>query len=178
MSTGDPESGWKVNSDEPGFVGTIEFFPEEGKYHLDGHRKCSLRLDPEETSKDKGRCPVCGGILTVGVMNRVTELADRKKGLLHDRSAPFWRTVPLIEIIAESLGVKSTSKKALALYWDTLLKAGQELNILWRMPLEELQTVLSPIIVEGIRRVRQEKLIIRPGYDGEYGTWSSLARRA
>ncbi len=169
-ATGAPEIGWSVDSAKPGFVGTIEFFPEEGKYHLDGHRKCSMRLEPEDTAKYKGRCPVCGGILTVGVMNRVAELADRTKGALHDRSAPFWRIVPLLEIIAESLGVRSTSKKALALYWDTLLKAGQELNILWRMPLAELQKVLSPLIVEGIRRVRQEKLIIRPGYDGEYGT--------
>ena len=88
-----------------GFIGTIEFFPEEGKYHLDGHRKCSTRLEPEQTAEHGGRCPVCGQPVTVGVMNRVMELADRPLGEKPSKAAPFWRLLPLREIVAQALGV-------------------------------------------------------------------------
>ncbi len=153
-----------------GFIGTIEFFPEEGKYHLDGHRKCSMRLEPEETESLGGRCPVCGRPLTVGVVNRVMELAERKRGEFPERAAPFWRMLPLVEVTAQALGVGPQSKKVARAYMELLRKLGPELSILWTMPLEDIGTLAPEIIVEGIRRVRKGELTIRPGFDGEYGT--------
>src|SRR5208283_690704 len=101
-----------------GLQGTIEFFPEEGKYHLDGHRKCGIRLDPVETHKLNDRCPVCGQLVTIGVMNRVIELADREQSFIPERGAPFWRLLTLQEIVAQSLGVGPQPKKVNLLYQD------------------------------------------------------------
>lgn len=151
------------------FVGTIEFFPEEGKYHLDGHRKCSTRLSPEQTESLDGKCPVCGHRVTIGVMNRVNELGDRAPGEIPDRASLFWRLVPLTEIVAQALGVGPQSKKVSAAYYDLLAKLGPELSILWLLPLDEIGRKASPIIEEAIKRVRQGKLSIQAGYDGEYG---------
>jgi len=152
------------------FVGTLEFFPEEGKYHLDGHRKCSVRLDPKQTAELDGRCPVCGHPVTVGVMNRVMELGDRLEGVSTNQSAPFWRVVPLAEVIGQALGVGVHSKKVGALYREIVGKLGPELMILWAAPVEEIALHAPEIVVEGIARMRRGELHIQAGYDGEYGT--------
>ncbi|MEJ2717037.1 MAG: endonuclease Q family protein, partial [Deltaproteobacteria bacterium] len=153
-----------------GFLGTIEFFPEEGKYHLDGHRKCSMRLDPHETEKLDGRCPVCGKTVTVGVMNRVMELADRETAARPAHAAPFWSTIPLAEIVGQALGVGPKSKKVALLYRELLKHIGPELMILWARPIEEIARHAPGIIVEGISRVRKGQVSIQAGFDGEYGT--------
>jgi DNA helicase-2/ATP-dependent DNA helicase PcrA len=166
-------SGWNVPEEKElgeGFIGTIEFFPEEGKYHLDGHRKCAARLSPEETERLKGHCPVCGQPITVGVMNRVIELADRQTGTAPEGAAPFWRMLPLVEIVAQTLGVGPQSKKVNASYVDLLQKLGPELMILWEYPLDRIGRQAPEILVEAVRRVRKEEVSIQPGFDGEYGT--------
>jgi DNA helicase II / ATP-dependent DNA helicase PcrA len=151
------------------FVGTMDFFPEEGKYHLDGHRKCGVRLEPEETENVGGKCPVCGHPVTVGVMNRVVELADRPKGAVPDRAAPFWRLLPLGELVGEALGVGAQSKRVAELYRDLLRKIGPELPILWSIPLEDIDVHAPDIITEAIRRARAGEVRLEPGFDGQYG---------
>lgn len=152
------------------FLGTIEFFPEEGKYHVDGHRKCSVRLDPQQTAELDGICPVCGHPVTVGVMNRVMELGDRPQGSPTQRSARFWRMLPLPEIVSQALGVGGQSKKVAERYQEIIGKLGPELMILWAAPLEAVARCAPEIIVEGLARVRRGELHINAGYDGEYGT--------
>ncbi len=159
----------RVASAANGFIGTIEFFPEEGKYHLDGHRKCSTRMEPQETESLGGKCPVCGKPVTVGVMNRVMELAERGRGEFPESAAPFWRMLPLMEVVAQALAVGPQSKRVASAYMELLRKLGPELSILWTLPLDEIRTQAPEIIVEGIRRVRKGELSIRPGFDGEYG---------
>ena len=152
------------------FLGTVEFFPEEGKYHLDGHRKCKARLDPAETLQLEEKCPVCGRPVTVGVMNRVNQLADRPSNFVPALRPPFWRMLPLEEIIGQIVGTSPTSKKVQTIYSEVIRKVGPEIPALCFYPLEELEHRMSPPLVEAIRRVRYEELTIRPGYDGEYGT--------
>ena len=168
MIAGERHEGSQTSS--PEFLGTIEFFPEEGKYHLDGHRKCSARMEPEDTEKSQGRCPVCGHAVTVGVMNRVMELAGRTPGTGSLRAAPFWKMLPLQEVIGQALDVGPQSKKVQATYHELLQKLGPELTILWQRPLEAIEQVASPILVEAVRRVRSGDVAIDAGYDGEYGT--------
>ncbi len=153
-----------------GFVGTIEFFPEEGKYHLDGHRKCGTRLDPVQTEKLGGVCPVCGHPVTVGVMNRVLELADRDPGIAPASAAPFWRMLTLSEVLGQALDVGPQSKKVDALYHDLLRSLGPELQILWSKSLEEISLHASEIVVEAIKRMRAGEVSIEAGFDGQYGT--------
>lgn len=152
------------------FISTIEFFPEEGKYHFDGHADCDFFCSPEETKKIGGRCPHCGKNLTIGVMNRVLELADRHlfpRGQILDTS--YHSIVPLETIIAESVGLSSTSsKKVQTLYDELILKLGNEFSILLDVPLEEIAKINSTVS-EAVRRVRAGQLQIRPGYDGIYG---------
>lgn len=163
-----PDRASETSSAE--FLGTIEFFPEEGKYHLDGHRKCSARMEPEDTEKYQGRCPVCGHPVTVGVVNRVMELAGRAPGTAPLRAAPFWKMLPLQELIGQALDVGPQSRKVQAAYQEMLQKLGPELTILWQRPLEAIEQVTSPILVEAVRRVRSGEVAIDAGYDGEYGT--------
>ncbi|MDD5071941.1 MAG: endonuclease Q family protein [Patescibacteria group bacterium] len=149
---------------------TIEFYPEEGMYHFDGHRDCKIRFSPEETKKHKGICPVCKKPLTVGVMNRVEELADRPEGFKPEKAAGFKKLVELDKIIAEALDIKSRqSQKVQAEYNSLIKKGGTEMNILLNEPLENLASMTLPIIVKGIKRVREGKLIVEPGFDGQYG---------
>jgi len=159
-----------IRDPEKGFVGTIEFFPEEGKYHYDGHRACGVCLSPEETRQMGGLCPVCGRPLTVGVLHRVEELADRPNGTLPEGALPFVHLVPLDEIIQEALGLKSFGKRVKREYERVIEGVGNELDVLVRIPLEDLKGVLFDRLIEGIHRVRQGKVSIRPGHDGEYGT--------
>lgn len=150
-----------------GFEGTLEFFPEEGKYHLDGHRACQCRLDPEETLSLGGRCPVCGKKITIGVLSRVMTLADRKTPGPLER--PFESLIPLGELLGETLGVSAESKKAQTLYFDLLERLGPELHILRETALEEAEKAGGALFAEALRRMRQGQVIRRGGYDGEYG---------
>lgn len=152
------------------YGGTVEFFPEEGKYHLDGHRKCNVRLEPEATRSLQGRCPACGKPLTIGVMNRVNELADRKCGAPARRPSPFRSLVPLSEIIAEVRGVGEQSRKVQETYAALTSRVGSELFILEHAPLEDIRRAGSPLVAEAIRRMRGGQVIRHAGYDGEYGT--------
>lgn len=150
--------------------GTIEFYPEEGMYHVDGHRDCGFYCEPLESKKLKGLCPKCKKPLTIGVLNRVEELSGRPSGFRPKKSYPFFKLVELDKIIAEALDVKSrSSKKVKGEYNDLIKKFGNELYILLDCPLEEMADVSTPNIIEGIKRVREGRLKIKPGYDGEYG---------
>jgi len=152
-----------------GYGGTVEFFPEEGKYHLDGHRKCGVRLSPDETRKHDGVCPECGKKLTVGVMNRVDELADRQDGFRPDRASRYRSLVPLAEVIAEIRGVGDKSKRVQQAYEELLARVGSELYILEQAPVEDIRAAGSPLVAEAIHRMREGRVICDAGYDGEYG---------
>ena len=154
---------------DKGLVGTVEFFPEEGKYHYDGHRVCQTRMHPKETIKNKGLCPVCGKEVTVGVMARVEELADRPEGEKSPRSRPFKNLIPLPEIIADAKGTGPQTKGVQEIFWQMLSKLGNEIYILQDAPLKDIEAVVGDLIAEGIKRVREGKVNIAAGYDGEYG---------
>jgi len=151
------------------FLYTIEFYPEEGKYHFDGHRICGIKLSPKETKKYNGICPVCGKPLTVGVLNRVEELADREEGFNPENAIPFKSLVPLEEIIADVIGQNTGTKEVEKDYEDLIKKFGSEFNILLEADREELEKSGLPEIVEGIIRARDGKVSKEPGYDGVYG---------
>ena len=152
-----------------GLAGTIEFFPEEGKYHLDGHRKCGLCLTPEETEAYQGVCPVCGRKITIGVSHRVEQLADRSDGFVPEKAKGFQSLVPLPEVIGASMGCSSASVKAQKQYWNMLERLGAEFEILRSLPIEEICGAAGSRIAEGIRRLREGQVERVPGYDGEYG---------
>lgn len=149
---------------------TIEFYPEEGMYHWDGHRACDLRLSPAETKKYKGICPKCKKRLTVGVLNRVDKLADREEDYQPKDRPPYKSLVPLKEIIGEALnlGVKT---KGVAAEYDPIIKQGKnEFNVLLNLSYEELKKITLLKIAEGIKKVREGSIEVVPGYDGVYGT--------
>lgn len=151
------------------FLYTIEFYPEEGKYHFDGHRNCEIRLSPKETKKYNGICPVCGKPLTVGVLNRIERLSDRPEGFKPEGIIPFKNLVPLEEIIADVLGQSTGTKEVEKEYNNLIEKFGSELSILLETSKEKIEGSTSPEIVEGIIRVREGKVFKEPGYDGVYG---------
>jgi len=151
------------------FLFTVEFFPEEGKYHFDGHRNCGVIFSPLETKANNYLCPVCKKRLTIGVMHRVEEMADRAEGFVPGNSIPSIHLVPLEEIIAASMGV-GVGTKAVETEYERLIQAGSsEFTILLDLPPEELKHFTSPRVLEGIIRMRQGKLHIVPGHDGVYG---------
>lgn len=151
-------------------VKTIEFYPEEGMYHYDGHRACNISFEPKESKKHQNLCPKCNKPLVIGVLNRVEELADRKEGERPEKVSPFVKIVELDKIIAESLNIKSRfSKKVQQIYEAMTKELGTELTILLDTDLKTINKTF-PQITEGIKRVREGKLTIKPGYDGEYGT--------
>jgi DNA helicase-2/ATP-dependent DNA helicase PcrA len=162
---------------ESAFVATIEFFPEEGKYHYDGHRLCGVVFSPEETKKHNGICPKCGKKLTIGVMNRVEELADRppieseSKGFYqsYNNRVPYYNLIPLDEIIADVYGLNVNAKKVKEEYENLIKIFGNELKILLEVKDEEMKGVIDEKIRQGIKAVREKRLKIQPGYDGEYG---------
>jgi len=151
------------------FLYTIEFFPEEGKYHYDGHRLCGISLSPKETKKYGGVCPNCGKPLTIGVLNRVEELADREEGFLPEKRIPFKNLIPLEEIIAEAVGRGVGTVEVEKEYDNLIKKFGSEFFILLDAKKEELEDATLPEINEGINRVREGKVFFEPGYDGVYG---------
>lgn len=158
-----------------GFHGTVEFFPEEGKYHLDGHRNCGVCLTPVETQARDGLCPVCGKKLTIGVEHRVEALADRPEGFRPDTAKPFESLAPLPEVIAASTGVSAASKRTAALYEKLLDKMGPEFRILREAPVSDIERIAGPCVAEGLRRLRLGQVERRAGFDGQYGVISLLA---
>jgi DNA helicase-2/ATP-dependent DNA helicase PcrA len=153
-----------------GFAGTLEFFPEEGKYHLDGHRKCGVRLSPEQTRELGGRCPSCGEKVTVGVYSRVLDLADRPTGKRPEKSAGFVSLVPLGEVAAEVCGTGAQSKKTAVLLERLRNTLGPELFVLREASVDQIQRVAGAPLAEAVRRMRAGDVRVEPGYDGEYGT--------
>lgn len=151
------------------FLYTVEFFPEEGKYHLDGHRACGVRTTPAETRAYGFRCPVCRGSLTVGVLHRVEDLADGPPGRAPVGALPYRRLVPLEEIIAAAIG-QGVGTVAVRKEYERLVAAASEFAILADLSGEELESFVSPRVVKAILRVREELVTITPGYDGVYGT--------
>jgi len=151
------------------FLFTAEFFPEEGKYHYDGHRACEISMKPEESKKHDNICPKCGKPLTIGVLNRVAELADRPEGFRPEGAIPFKSLIPLEEIIADSFGVGVASKRVREEYEKAIQVFGNEFSILLDAEETALREATLPEIAEGIMRVRDGKVHIEPGYDGEYG---------
>ncbi|HEY2959098.1 MAG TPA: UvrD-helicase domain-containing protein [Actinomycetota bacterium] len=152
-----------------GYLGTVEFFPEEGKYHLDGHRKCGVRLEPAETRAHGGLCPVCGKPLTIGVLHRVEALADRPEGARPEGAAGYRCLVPLPEVIGEILGTGPRSKSVRGEVAALVERFGPELDILDEVPLEDLRRAGSGVLAEAVDRLRRGEVVREAGYDGEYG---------
>ncbi len=152
-----------------GLTGTIEFFPEEGKYHYDGHRLCGVSLSPRETIRHGYLCPVCGRRVTVGVMHRVEELADRDEGFTPPGSPGYHPVIPLPEIIAEALKVGVGSKRVQNEYLKVLSSIGNEFTVLLEAPLEDIGKAGSALLMEAVSRMRSGRVHIAPGFDGEYG---------
>jgi uncharacterized protein (TIGR00375 family) len=152
-----------------GYRGTVEFFPEEGKYHLDGHRACGVRLEPEETRRTEGICPACGKPLTVGVLHRVEELADRPEGVAPPRPIPFRSLVPLPEVLSELQGVGAKSRGVEQSASRLVARLGPEIDILERVPLEDVEKAGGGLLAEALSRLRAGRVRRDSGYDGEYG---------
>ncbi len=153
-----------------GYHGTIEFFPEEGKYHLDGHRNCLVRLLPHQTKQLEGRCPKCGKPLTVGVMHRVDDLADREDDTQPETAGAVQSLVPLPEMLSEILHVGPKSKRVGRHYEGLLTQLGPELQLINDIPLEDIRKSGDTLIAEAIARLRRQEVIRKAGYDGVYGT--------
>ncbi len=151
------------------FLYTIEFFPEEGKYHYDGHRLCNLSLKPAQSKKYNNICPKCGKPLVIGVLNRVEELADRPENFVLKGGVPFKSLVPLNEIIAESVGTSVAGKEVLKHYNNLIKNLGNEFKILLESSQKEIEDNSLPEIAEGVIKVREGKIFIEPGYDGVFG---------
>jgi uncharacterized protein (TIGR00375 family) len=159
LKTGDPLK----------FRGTFEFYPEEGKYHFDGHRNCGVSLAPSETVRCNGICPECGKGLTLGVLYRVEELADRPEGKNAPKRHPYYSVIQLADILSEILSVGSSSKKVQKHYHALLSQFGPEFSILHRLPTHEIEKAGVPLLGQAIRKMRSKEVDVLPGYDGEYG---------
>lgn len=155
--------------DKEKFLFTVEFFPEEGKYHWDGHRNCNARLSPQEAKKVNERCPVCGRRVTVGVMHRLEDLADRQEGFVLEGGIPFKHMVSLDEIIAEALGIGKETAGVEREYNTLIQRLGSEFDILLEIPERELLESCNPKIASGVLKVRKGEVEVLPGFDGEYG---------
>lgn len=152
------------------FEGTYEFYPQEGKYHLDGHRKCGVRMHPNETRMARNQCPVCGKTLTLGVLHRVLELADRPSGDLPEKRHRYWNLIPLKEILAEIFQVGPAAKRVSEAYEMLLARYGSEFRILTEIEPEVFDSGPIPLLSEAIGRMRTGRIHAAAGYDGAYGT--------
>lgn len=152
-----------------GLEGTVEFFPEEGKYHFDGHRKCGVSLSPVEAERLGGICPVCGKKLTMGVDHRVEQLADRTEGFVKKDGKKYESLVPLPEVISACMGYSTASKKVQGCFEQMIQTLGTEFDILRNVPSEDIKSCAGERIAEGIENVRTGNVKRIPGYDGEYG---------
>jgi len=151
------------------FLYTVEFFPEEGKYHYDGHRKCNVVFSPQETIQHQGRCPQCGKKLTIGVMHRVTELSDRQTGQYPPMRIPYRNLIPLNEIIAQAIGKTAECKSVWDIYFRLIHEFGNEHVILTEVSNDDLKQFNSENLALGIERMRKGQVRIIPGHDGAYG---------
>ncbi len=157
----------KIN--QPKILYTIEFFPEEGKYHYDGHRLCGISMSPQESKKYNNICPRCGRPITIGVMNRVEQLSKRPFDFFDPKRPPYKKLITLDEIIADALGVGKATKSVAKIYDNLILNFKNELNILLNVSTAEIKLASNELIAEGVQRVRNGNVHISPGYDGEYG---------
>lgn len=157
------------SGDSENFSGTVEFFPQEGKYHYDGHRKCGISWNPVETLRNNGICPVCGKKVIIGVMNRVVQLADRVDLTEREKAPSFHSLIPLKEILSEIMGVGPNSKQITHAYNSLLQKAGSEFTILLDLPLLEIKKAGNDVLAEAVKRMRNREVYIKEGFDGEYG---------
>ncbi|KMQ50700.1 ATP-dependent DNA helicase pcrA [Chitinispirillum alkaliphilum] len=155
--------------DDGRLAGTLEYFPEEGKYFLDGHRKCKVRWSPEQTRQHNGICPVCAKPVTTGVLNRVMQLADRDPGDKADSKPRFYSFTPLKGILSQITGTSPSSKKTTSLYEHFLKELGSEFVVLFETPLKRIAH-LDPKAAQGIALVRAGAVQREGGYDGEYGS--------
>ncbi len=155
--------------DRSKFLYTVEFFPEEGKYHFDGHRSCKIAFSPKETKKNNYICPVCKKALTIGVMHRVEKLADREENFIPMNVIPYKSLVPLQEIVAEALDQKKGTKAVEREYQNLIEKGESEFNVLLNLSYEELLNITLSRIAEGIKKIREGQIKIDAGYDGVYG---------
>ena len=155
--------------DQKKFLFTIEFFPEEGKYHYDGHRQCGVIFSPSQTKAHQSICPKCQKKLTIGVMHRVEELADRPEGFIPKNAIPSIHLIPLEEVIAEAMNYRVGAKAVEAEYERLVERGGSEIRILLNATPDELASFVPPKILEAIIRMRQGKVSIVPGHDGVYG---------
>jgi uncharacterized protein (TIGR00375 family) len=156
-------------ADARGFKATFEFYPQEGKYHADGHRACSVCLLPRETHENGGVCPVCGKGLTLGVLHRVEQLADRPPGYTKKAAPPFYSLIPLDEVLSEIFGVGPASRRVARALEGLLQKIGPELYILHSAEEALIETAGIPLLAEAIGRMRRGDILLTPGYDGEFG---------
>ncbi len=157
------------SADGQHFLGTVDLYPQEGKYHYDGHRKCGIRWNPVQTLEHDGICPVCGKKVTVGVMNRIVQLSDREDLSQRPNRLPFHSIIPFKEILSEVLGSGPMSKRITRHYRQLVQKAGSEFNILLHYSLEDLRAIMDEVLVEAIGRMRAGRVIIEEGFDGQYG---------
>jgi uncharacterized protein (TIGR00375 family) len=160
--------------DKTRFLYTLEFFPEEGKYHYDGHRNCNVVLSPQQSEAIDDICPVCGKQLTIGVAHRVRFLADRKDDFVPDNAIPFKNVVPLEEIIGEALDVGRDSLTVRNQYLKLVKELGGEFNILLKVPIADIATQSDERIAYGVEQMRKGNINIAPGYDGVFGKISIL----
>jgi len=151
------------------FKGTIDLFPQEGKYHFDGHRKCGIRWSPLESLKHNGICTECGKPVTEGVLNRAAQLADRESYELRDKRLPYTSIIPLKEVLSEIHGIGGNSKFIAREYFNLLKKLGPELKILLEVPPEEIEEKAGALLSEAVFRMRSKRVFIQEGFDGEYG---------
>ncbi len=162
-------------ADEKRFLGTIDLYPQEGKYHYDGHRKCSVCWDPLQTLQSSGICPVCKKKVTVGVMNRIVQLADRENLTERPGRRPYYSIIPLKEILSEISGKGENTKQVAQTYNTLIQKAGSEFNILLNLPLEELSQHINPALFEAVKRMRSGEVFIKEGFDGQFGQIKTFA---
>ncbi len=160
-----------------GFLATVEFFPEEGKYHFDGHRACNVRLHPREALKNNNICPVCGKKLTIGVAHRVEELADRPEGAKPEGAVPYMHLIPLNELIGMAEGKGAETKGVLEKYFTAIKHLGDEFTILKEIDLSEIKKILGSELARGIKNMREGKVEVEPGYDGVYGKINPFAAK-
>jgi len=152
-----------------GLVETIEVDPSYGKYHFDGHRNCNVCMSPNESLKHKDICPVCGRKLTIGVLHRVEELADRQVGFVPKDAVPFKKLIPLSEILSNLLNSGIATQKVWKIYYDLVNNSRSEMDVLINSSFDELKKVTNEKIAEAIINIRNGKIKIQPGFDGEYG---------
>ncbi|RBY78388.1 DNA helicase UvrD [Geodermatophilus sp. TF02-6] len=168
--TGSPARAAERAAAPTRLAGTVEFYPAEGKYHLDGHREHGVRMTPAQRRAAGGRCPVCGKPVTVGVLSRVEELADRPVGTRPEGAPGFRSLVPLDEVLAAALGVRPAAKRVATARARLLEAFGDELSVLTEVPLADVEAAAGARVAEGIGRVRDGEVDVEPGYDGQFGT--------